>query len=104
MRLHVHNSLYLGEHDVALQVMYRARLTRPKLLTSLIEDIQRFDVRGLGGSNRKIDSDRPSFDPNDEVDLAILSLETEMYKGRRTIHAQASSSNPKSVRSECVSV
>src|SRR5437762_11962729 len=79
MRLHVHNSLYLGEYDVAVQVLYRGRLTRPKLLTSLIEDIQRFGVRGHGGSNSKNDSARLSFDPNDEVDLAILSLETERH-------------------------
>jgi len=48
-------------------------------LTSLIEDIQRFGVRGHGGSNSKNDSARLSFDPNDEVDLAILSLETERH-------------------------
>jgi len=82
MRLHVHNSLYLGEYDVAVQVLYRGRLTRPKLLTSLIEDIQRFGVRGHGGSNSKNDSARLSFDPNDEVDLAILSLETERHLRR----------------------
>src|SRR5438093_13669639 len=67
MRLHVHNSLYLDEYDVAVQVLYRGRLTRPKLLTSLIEDIQRFGVRGHGGSNSKNDSARLSFDPNDEL-------------------------------------
>ncbi len=76
MRLHVHCSLCLSEYDVARQVIDRGRLTRPKLLTSLVEDIQRFGIRAVRPSDSDTDSAMSSWDTDKRKRQVILALRT----------------------------